>query len=1783
MGFFKNIYYFFEDRWYILLDKLNNYLPVYKVIDPVDKVVPSFILFLLLLLFILVLLGYLAQFTSPYDVTFTTLDSSTSETLSGVRVFGSVQGEIFEKTTLTDGTALVSVMGKSVNTYQLLGRMLFSSPIESFTAVVSAEKSGYEKVTKQEVTIESKAASLALKKIAVIVNPNSTIVELVDEDSGETIVDSTNTAYIKFKCANKTILEKKVLDNDDGARDGSFTLNETDCHFVVAEATSPGYEDESGREIDLPISKDSHTIELKKIDVETKGYARVRVYEKGTASLADPKEIPGVLIKFLSSSGTVIDQGSTDSSGTLRKNLDAGTYTLTASSPDGNYYSIGSDANKKITVTVGSQTDSILEMEPMNVSDRRFVKIKVIDSVDTNVAISGAIVFAQKLIKDSNNVIYAVAGAWNCTNNCFTDANGILSVLALSSRDDSNVLLAIYKEGYLFKAIKPQLFKTASEIETVYLTKADTNTSGTADIDVKSSISKKPITGAKAFLYMNSIELGIKRICLLQDGKLTNNVGRATYFGLPTANYFAKATLGSIVSRDSNIKSIDVGQRQNLLVELDVNVSYIEIKLIDGSTGASVANQGGASVKLYKASSDFSSIDETTLETLSYSSLLGAHQSVGYEDSSNLLIKINLAEYASNFVELKGGLSPGANRINVRMYPLSVIDKNVKVFFNGLYKSNSDLIRGNKATFLALDNTEYYSRIDIVITKPLPYTELLAMLRVNDALQINKTASIENIGFKTPLYFVQNGLYSCLTSEKTPINDDNFFIQTAPSCNKTDANLGLQAGIKWQGVLPSGTLPVGTYYFAPTIKFTPSAKDGDSLELNYFAKEKHATISSEDKGKMVFRIGSAICDPQTDSTCSKLFFNVKINNSSAKTDQYNYDSANKLFSKPSELVQVLSEMQNVLEVSVFNNTKGPLSDVKLTAYSSLTKANSITSGSGTIKFDEPTGSTSKVLTDPTLLSVGSFEQSTPVSAAFFPIKANASNYIVLKAEIGGETYLLYIDTKAPGRKLILSGARFMAGVADQNFDGEIFVSSGRIPAELANVLLTVKKNCTGDGTKIVPVLTGNYFNAIISGIYAYGKDCIIVDAQPTNIIYSSLHETLYAGSGGILDPTLACIDVSFPDAEDDLSEISLDWGRRTDLRIVNRCAASVDVVAESGLVIENKNPSEPCSPLLTGRECTLSVKGQNKTYLQGNEPNFTDVLGLFPVLVKAKYSASNKKFALAGKLKVHLFNSSTCFAINKDEFDFLKEASPSEFKITDECQYILFGDYYIPRSTLNAIGADLTTAAPKYDFIDFNYAFKATGGGFDTTYVQRPMKSAIYFNEQAKNVTSSVDGNYRKYTNFSFKLNDFNGTSERLFFKWIDYSKDSNSKYGARIDGNVLIKYRNGTTTSIIPKISFDLNNPATCVCNGIKSDSNFCGNASGEHCMTGIERAEVLECGLNCNLSYGLAYTNFPQGNVSEIDFNVLGNLDNNVLEINARTWVDYTELVPVITPNNDIDSILFGEDSFRIYPMEGVTYLLKSFNGVNVDAEYAKKQRYCVEHKSNTAWIDANKVVWTTTQFMNWSSALEFCSQSAFLGTADGLARTDQLSEGMISEINSTPLSWIPGDGNYGFWTGKECTTNSCGVWLKEGSALSLESTSLLGDIEHYAPLCDANIQNFSVTNAECNAMNIVCDSANNCVLKGQNEFDSFIDSRYLTKRNPIIDFNINNVKSGSSTLSSGSVVIWIEGGFLKARYLGDNYTGYDDQTIELFMNDASAAGIQYSIVNIVDYVNKNRAKNS
>jgi len=65
--FFVAIYFFFEDIYYSIMDKINKVVPIHKITDKIDDFVPSFVIFILIVALLVYLLFFANIFISEYS------------------------------------------------------------------------------------------------------------------------------------------------------------------------------------------------------------------------------------------------------------------------------------------------------------------------------------------------------------------------------------------------------------------------------------------------------------------------------------------------------------------------------------------------------------------------------------------------------------------------------------------------------------------------------------------------------------------------------------------------------------------------------------------------------------------------------------------------------------------------------------------------------------------------------------------------------------------------------------------------------------------------------------------------------------------------------------------------------------------------------------------------------------------------------------------------------------------------------------------------------------------------------------------------------------------------------------------------------------------------------------------------------------------------------------------------------------------------------------------------------------------------------------------------------------------------------------------------------------------------------------------------------------------------------------------------------------------------------------------------------------------------------------
>ena len=1806
--FFKNIYYSAEDKWYDALDFLDQkQIPVYRIIDPVDRVVPSFLLFILTLIFVLILIAYLLQFYSPTEFTFTTMDSISKQTLSGVEIYGVIDQEKFSEVTLASGEAKVIIQGKARNLFEKIGSLFFGEEDE-FIAVISAEKSGYNKIENEEKDLSSKEATINLTALNSNdtngVFASSTVVELVDNDTGLRIVDQTAAAYIKYNCSNKGISQKTSFDGYDGVIDGAFKLVEPACGFAVKEAYSPGYETLSGVNVNLVSTQNLHTIRLTKLVAPVKGFAKIYVTEKNSSP---SKPLANIQINFLDLMGNTVDGGLTDYSGVLQKEITAGTYVLTATSLDGNYYSIDFDANQLIVITVGNLSEKALQMQKMDPTLARFLRIKVVD-YNGRTPLKDVKVFTQKLVITSDGNRAAQGTIGSCSNSCKTDSNGIIIVSGLSVQNEQRVVVSLSKDNYLMKIFEPALYKTGSiEFETVEMKKADYTEEGNAGkglVVVKAKRDSRPLL-ATTYMYYDSLELNISNISLVQAGIITSpSTGEALFNGLEGTDkrvYHASANYEGILG-SSAVKSVDVNQLVTFDINIDTEVSFLEVNLISYN-GMPIVDKNSARVIITSPN--------TLPETLSLTPS-STFKSRLHDRQSTYSLSIDLNGYApiaNNPVTLS---QVGSNLVTKMMYTTDVscesgiciscdtgldtcvicdaslgsciscntitgicVDSNegllssggILAVFHGLYET---LNAESPGLFLDLNNTlptsknGYYTKVSYVLAKNLIDGNVLGALRVNDKM------TFDNISYISNNYLNKSAIYSCLPQEKRPYNDDNYYIQPV-ACETTVGSLGKQVSAKWDK-----NVSAGVYTVTSRAVFAQTAKDGDKVDFNYSAKKTDFNLIGENLNRTTYEIGAPMCTfGQANPNCSGLFFYSELNNNSIGSERFSYNSSLKRFSSAATY-ELNKDLKNILKIKLFNNYSNKI-DLNVKVYSYNDTMNSFNFvPSGFLHFNSITGVQEKTIGSN--ISVESLDKSVLMDVNVFTDTEKISSYIVVVAQLKtGEKYSLFINTVSPGRKLFLLNSPFLSGVPDQVFDAEVLSYSNKSPVDVESVEWRTLKDC--DDTNVIATGTAeniveNYFSMQIPGVYAYNKDCLKIIVKPKLPLYDNFSATYRAGTGGITDPLLSCVTPSLVESTIN-SQAYLQWGQNTTLVIRNNCADSVDLKIETRLVLDGN-----CTHLEPEGRCEVKVNAINKEYL--STVMHSDILGVFPIYVKAKLSSSLKKFSLIKTLKVHVANSTECFSISKDTFDLVDEPNNTSFILTDDCQYTEIGDYFIPKAQLDLSGINLGESKPTYGNIKINYQVLVVGGAYTLKEeIIKRIGVRLDFSSLASSTTHErmilSDSNFVKYTNFHFDIPSvINASSEDIMFKWIDNNEDSADGiyyHGAKIDGNYIITYMDGTKKSFAPTVNFDLVPQVHCV------------GVDGE-CLMGPDVGVGFEDGGDTNMVYGLVENKFTRGKVKSVDFNIIGNPNPNYLQIQTKFLVDYNEIsyVAVKTGGTDSNTLLTG--SFFISPVEGAVFLVRNYANPIIDSSVSQKVNFCKKFLTNTGWFDGDKVYWTNKYFLNKEMAKSYCQNtdnSFFTSVPSLVSSVSQISDTIIGNLNSnvSSFNWLNESIGQGFWT-DNCTDQNCEVLLKKTTGF-VSGSSVNSVVDTFSALCVQDAPNeFSIDALSCNNLGVIYDSASGtCIDSNPILFDSFQNGEFVTMDNPRVEVKVISAETDGAALDGSAIGIWMEGGILKATFLGKDYNEYNDKTIEMNIINGGASGDRYGLLRIVDYVNKGKLK--
>jgi len=227
-GFYKSI----EDKWYQLLDKIDETVPIYKLIDPIETVVPSLPLFLVLSVLFFLGLGILLislgpGFGSIFDPFFPGVFGAEYS-------FRTVDEEDFPvdlvDVTVISGSAPLNVQSDEFGDFKLV--------LPQNTASITAQKEGFQDF-EGEFTLSTDTTTIIvlIKEIISVVKKNLTIY------SGSSLFKGTSN--VTFSCSNPNAIAPEKKTTTSGKITGIIVPD--NCGSLSFKIIADGYEDFEGQ------------------------------------------------------------------------------------------------------------------------------------------------------------------------------------------------------------------------------------------------------------------------------------------------------------------------------------------------------------------------------------------------------------------------------------------------------------------------------------------------------------------------------------------------------------------------------------------------------------------------------------------------------------------------------------------------------------------------------------------------------------------------------------------------------------------------------------------------------------------------------------------------------------------------------------------------------------------------------------------------------------------------------------------------------------------------------------------------------------------------------------------------------------------------------------------------------------------------------------------------------------------------------------------------------------------------------------------------------------------------------------------------------------------------------------------------------------------------------------------------------------------------------------------------------------------------------------------------
>lgn len=387
----KDLYYSLEDKYYALLDKINNYVPIHAIIDPIDRIVPSFLLVIgLIVLLIVAIAGaiLLVPLGQKATVTITVLDE---------------QGNPIRNADLKI-TGLADIVEDSTNSNGQF--VLYDVPV-GITLSIRVEKQFFDTET-VELFVDEVDEKKSITLASALPPPSPMTIEFVGP-SGTKLVGVDITA--DFSCTTGASLDQptRIITT------GEVTITPpVGCGNLSVSVVATGYQTDS-----FIIDEPAEIINLQAESLP-KGGAVIIVKDIETQNLLN-----GIKVTIYNGSGVLVDQANTDW-GEASFQLEIGSYSAVVEDESLDY-----------------GTDTVY----FNVSVGRTISETVRLSKQLKATINVEVVDKDSLDRIANANVYLRKESGEAAGSSVTDENG--SIVSFALKDSDVYYVSASAEDYL--------------------------------------------------------------------------------------------------------------------------------------------------------------------------------------------------------------------------------------------------------------------------------------------------------------------------------------------------------------------------------------------------------------------------------------------------------------------------------------------------------------------------------------------------------------------------------------------------------------------------------------------------------------------------------------------------------------------------------------------------------------------------------------------------------------------------------------------------------------------------------------------------------------------------------------------------------------------------------------------------------------------------------------------------------------------------------------------------------------------------------------------------------------------------------------------------------------------------------------------------------------------------------------------------------------------------------------------------------------------------------------